>query len=231
MIVRRLGFRSMTIMPGRTIAIGDIHGCSAALDALLAVMRPCVEDTIVTLGDYINRGPDSKGVIDRLIALGSRCRLVPILGNHDQMLLDVRSGKHPLYWLLDMGGTATLDSYGPGRDLSLIPVEHFDFLASCRDYHETDTHIFLHANYYPDLSMAEQPAGMLRWESLRETTPGPHESGKIVIAGHTSQKSGDILDLGHLKCIDTYCHGGGWLTAMDPRSERVWQSDRGGRVL
>ena len=58
-----------------------------------------------------------------------------------------------------MGGLATLDSYGPGRDLSLIPEEHFEFLEGCLDFHETDTHIFVHANYYPDLPMDEQPVG------------------------------------------------------------------------
>ena len=132
-------------MPGRTIAIGDIHGCSAALDALLDSIRPRPEDTIVTLGDYINRGPDTRGVLDRLIDLGRRCRLVPLLGNHEQMLLEARSGLHPTTWL-GMGGLATLASYGPGRDLALIPEEHFEFLEGCLDFHETDTHIFVHAS-------------------------------------------------------------------------------------
>src|SRR5215218_3872950 len=115
----------------RIIAIGDIHGCSAALDALIDAIRPRPEDTIVTLGDYIDRGPDSRGVLDRLIDLGRRCRLVPLLGNHDQMLLNVRLGKAPINWLLAFGGTTTLDSYGPGRDLSLIPDEHYEFLERC----------------------------------------------------------------------------------------------------
>jgi serine/threonine protein phosphatase 1 len=64
-------------MPQRIIAIGDIHGCSAALDTLLDAIRPRPGDLIVTLGDYINRGPDRRGVIERLIDLGRRCRLVP----------------------------------------------------------------------------------------------------------------------------------------------------------
>src|SRR4051794_4005668 len=145
----------------RTIAIGDIHGCSAALDALLDAIEPGADDVIVTLGDYINRGPDSRGVLDRLIKLSSQCRLVPLLGNHDQKLLEARSGLHPTTWL-GMGGIATLDSYGPGRDLSLIPDEHFEFLDGCLDYYETNTHIFVHANYYDDLLMDEQPALMLR---------------------------------------------------------------------
>src|SRR6476646_6469852 len=127
-------------MKPRTIAIGDIHGCSAALDALLAAIRLRPEDVIVTLGDYINRGPDSRGVLDRLIDLGHRCRLISILGNHDQMLLDVRTGKYPIFWLFDIGGTATLDSYGPGRDPGRIPKEHYEFLEGCLDFFETDTH-------------------------------------------------------------------------------------------
>jgi hypothetical protein len=102
-----------------------------------------------------------------------------------------------------MGGMTTLDSYGPGRYLDLIPEEHHEFLGRCRDYFETETHIFVHANYFPDLPMDEQPVGMLRWASLREMTPARHESGKVVIVGHTSQKNGEILDLGHLQCIDT----------------------------
>jgi serine/threonine protein phosphatase 1 len=217
-------------MRPRTIAIGDIHGCSAALDALLEVIRPRPDDTIVTLGDYINRGPDSKGVIESLIQLKTRCRLVPLLGNHEEMLFEALADRLPLVDFLGVGGDDTLDSYGPGRDLSLIPVEHYQFLESCLDYYETDTHIFVHANYYQDTPMDEQPVGMLRWESIRDTTPGPHETGKTVIVGHTSQKGGEILDLGHVKCIDTFCHGGGWLTALDVHTEKVWQADREGKL-
>jgi serine/threonine protein phosphatase 1 len=217
-------------MKPRTIAIGDIHGCSAALEALLLAIRPRPDDTIVTLGDYVNRGPDSRGVIERLIDLSQRCRLVPLLGNHDQMLLDVRSGKYPIYWLLDIGGTTTLDSYGSGRDLDLIPNEHYEFLENCLDYYETDSHIFVHANYFSDTAMDEQPVGMMKWESITDMTPGPHESGKMVIVGHTSQKSGEILDLGHLKCIDTHCYGGGWLTALNVHTQEVWQADRQGKL-
>lgn len=214
----------------RTIAIGDVHGCSAALAAIMKAVAPRPDDLIVTLGDYIDRGPDSRGVLDLMIGLQRRCRLVPLLGNHDQMLLDVRAGKYPIYSLLDMGGTATLDSYGPGRDVALIPDDHYAFLKGCLDYHETDTHIFVHANYFADLPMSEQPVDMLRWESLRALTPGPHESGKTMIVGHTSQKGGEILDLGHVKCIDTYCYGGGWLTALDVHTGEVWQADRDGEL-
>ena len=220
----------MTPMPGRTIAVGDIHGCSAALDALLEAIRPRPEDSIVTLGDYIDRGPDSKGVLDRLIELGRSCRLVPLLGNHEEMLFEAMADSFPLEYFLGVGGDFTLDSYGVGRDLSLIPSDHIGFLRGCLDFHETDTHIFVHAGYDPDLPMDEQPVGMLRWESLRNMTPGPHASGKTVIVGHTSQKTGEVLDLGHLVCIDTFCYGGGWLTALEVNTGEVWQADREGAI-
>lgn len=213
----------------RTIAIGDVHGCSMALARLLRALKPQADDTIVPLGDYVDRGPDSKGVIDLLIDLEGRCQLVPILGNHDQMMLAAIDGEPPFDWF-DCGGMAALKSYGSKRDLGVIPAEHADFLRRCRDFHETPTHIFGHANYYPDIAMEEQDVGMLRWESLREYRPGPHQSGKRVVLGHSSQKTGEILDLGHLVCIDTFCFGGGWLTALDVESGRVWQADRDGRL-
>jgi serine/threonine protein phosphatase 1 len=145
------------------------------------------------------------------------------------MLLKARSGLHTMNWMR-MGGLATLHSYGTVRELNLIPDDHIKFLMSCLDYFETDTHIFVHANYFPNTPMDEQPFMKLRWESIRDMTPRPHESGKTVIVGHTSQKSGEILDLGHVKCIDTFCYGGGWLTALDVQTGEVWQADLEGNM-
>lgn len=221
-------------MRPRTIAIGDVHGCAPALIALLDLIRPRPEDTIVTLGDYVNRGPDSRGVLDRLIALEGECTLIPILGNHDQVLLAALAGEpRALSELLDMGGKATLASYGAGRiteaDLERISPSHREFLGRCRDYHEAPTHLFVHAQYVPDLDMDEQSPLWLRWESLRDGVPGPHISGKRAIVGHTSQRSGEILDLGHIVCIDTFCCGGGWLTALDVDTDATRQVDRLGR--
>jgi serine/threonine protein phosphatase 1 len=217
-------------MKPRTIAIGDIHGCSAALDALLKLIRPRPEDCIVTLGDYINRGPDSRGVIERLIELKNCCRLFPLLGNHEEMLFEALAENYPLDYFLGVGGDATLDSYGPDCVLSLIPDDHFKFLKSCLDFHETNSHIFVHASYESDRPMNEQTSPILRWEALGNSVPEPHFSGKTVIAGHNSQKNGKILDLGHVKVIDTYCYGGGWLTALDVQTEEVWQADREGNL-
>lgn len=220
-------------MRPRTIAIGDVHGCAQALEALLVAIRPRPEDVIVTLGDYVNRGPESRGVLDRLIELEQECRLVPILGNHDQTLVAALAGERRAFSdLLDMGGGATLRSYGADRiteaDLVRIPPAHRAFLGRCRDFLETDTHLFVHAQYVPDLPLDEQSPLFLRWESLRDGVPGPHVSGKRAIVGHTSQKSGEVLNLGHVVCIDTFCYGGGWLTALDVDTDEFWQVDRRG---
>src|SRR5438105_4342673 len=124
-------------MVARTFAIGDFHGCAAALAALLEAVRPGPNDTLVTLGDYIDRGPDSRGVLDQLIALAGRCRLVPLLGNHEELLLAARSDAWSLEFWLACGGRATLASYGQGVGLGAIPHEHWGFLEGCRKVYET----------------------------------------------------------------------------------------------
>lgn len=213
---------------GRTIAIGDIHGCSQALDALLSAIEPSASDTIVALGDYVDRGPDSRGVVERMLALAKDCSLVPLMGNHEIMLLDCidRDDIDPAW--LTYGGKETLASYG-GR-LEDIPQEHVAFFRGLLPYFETESHLFVHANYQHNLPLAEQPPYLLFWEHLHLHLPRRHESGKTAIVGHTSQKSAEILDLGHVVCIDTFCHGGGWLTALDAGSGKVWQADRAGHL-
>lgn len=214
----------------RTIAIGDIHGCLPALETLLAAIRPQPADTLVMLGDYVDRGPDSRGTIQRLLDLQQKCRLVPLLGNHDEMMLAVYDGQKQLYidWLL-LGGNATLESYGT-LQVEKVPAAHIEFLRSCRLFYESQGHFFVHGNYRAELPLADQPTETLLWESLKVRQPGPHGSGKTAIVGHTSQKSGEILDLGYLKCIDTWCYGEGWLTALDVESGQVWQADKQGKT-
>jgi len=102
--------------------------------------------------------------------------------------------------------------------------------ANCRDFFETGQNIFAHANYLPHLPMEKQPHQFLRWEFLDPLWAKAHCSGKMVIVGHTSQKGGEVLDLGFLKCIDTYCYGGKWLTALDVGTGQVWQADQQGRT-
>lgn len=214
----------------RTIAIGDIHGCSQALATLITAIQPTADDQIITLGDVIDRGPDSHGVVTQLMALAKTTRLLPILGNHEEMLLSagrVGEGPEMEFWI-QCGGDATLASYGDTLDD--IPFDHIQFLSRCRPWHETATHFFVHASYLPDVPIDRQPPYQLRWSSLYESQPEPHISGKIAVVGHTAQRSGLPLDLGHLKCIDTYCHGGGWLTALDVESGQMWQANQEGAL-
>lgn len=214
----------------RVFAIGDIHGCFPALESILAEIAPQADDLIVALGDFIDRGPDSSRVVDRLIGLSGQTQLVPILGNHEEMLLSILDGHQYLLgnWL-GFGGLATLESYA-AKHPAEIPPEHVAFLRSCRPYFETATHFFVHAAYHPRKPLDKQPAEVLRWDSLRAKLPRPHRSRKICICGHTAQKTGEILDAGYIKCIDTHVYGEGWLTALDVHTGQVWQADRNGRL-
>lgn len=217
-------------MPGRIIAIGDIHGCLPALHALLEVIDPQPDDTLVALGDYVDRGPDSRGVIDLLICLAGHCRLVPLLGNHDEVMLDVCDGREDVRadWSL-FGGDATVASYD-GLVPEGVPQPHVDFLQDCLLYYETPSHFFVHGNYEAHLPLQAQIPEVLLWDSLKFRHPGPHVSGKTAIVGHTAQRDGEILDLGYLRCIDTCCYGDGWLTALDVETGQVWQADKEGRM-
>lgn len=217
-------------MPTRLIAVGDIHGCAAALDGLLAAIRLTAADRIVFLGDYVDRGPDSCGVIQRIIELQQSFDVVPLLGNHEEMMLSVLEHRSPLSWWFMYGGRETMLSYGNELDVAVVPKEHLTFLKSLRSYHEEPEHFFVHANYVASETLDHQPPEALRWVGLRETIPGPHDNGKLAVVGHTSQKKGEVLDLGHLVCLDTYCFGGGWLTARDMLSGQTWQVNQFGEA-
>src|SRR5947209_8595634 len=102
--------------PNRILAIGDIHGCSRALDALLAAVAPSADDLIITLGDYVDRGLDSAGVIDRLIRLSTTHSLIALRGNHEEMMLDARRAPEYLHVWKRCGGDTALISYAPEED-------------------------------------------------------------------------------------------------------------------
>lgn len=219
----------------RTLVIGDIHGCLTALKTLLDLVAPAADDRLVLLGDYVDRGPDSRGVLDVLIGLQAGGRLVALRGNHDEMMIEARTAEKPedrLMWLA-CGGRETLLSYGiefpEASDLKEIPEAHWRFLErDCVDWYETDTHIFVHANAYADLPLEEQPRYMLLWEKLY--APCVHVSGKVMICGHTRQTDGRPLNLGATVCIDTGAYApDGWLTCLDPATGRYWQADQQGR--
>jgi serine/threonine protein phosphatase 1 len=213
-------------MPHRTIAIGDIHGCAKALARLIEAIQPTSDDTIVPLGDYVDRGPDSREVVNLLIGLVDRCELIPLLGNHERMMLDAIESLEVLEFWLEVGGQETLACYGGTFDE--VPPDHLVFLRGLHRYYETASHFFLHANYDAELTLDQQPDRLLLWEHVVHTTPLRHASGKTAVVGHTPQGSGEVLDMGHVICIDTYCVGGGWLTALDVESGRIWQANRDG---
>jgi len=217
----------------RILAIGDIHGCSTALDTLLDYVSLHSHDIVVTLGDYVNKGPDSKGVLDRLLALHERGQLVPIRGNHDLMFLWARSQPEEKA-AQDLLSPETLESYGSQKTgepakITDVPDRHWRFLAqNCLNYWETQDHIFLHATADPHLSLDRQPHENLFWQKF--SSPLPHQSGKVMICGHTSQKSGQPVNLGHAICIDTWACGEGWLTALDVNTGQVWQANQQGQT-
>lgn len=215
-------------MPGRTIAIGDVHGCALALEAVLTAIGPQPDDQIITLGDYIDRGPDSRGVIERLLRLRDECRLTTLLGNHEVMLIEAVDSLPAFENWQRYGGRQMLESYG--GTMEQIPDEHWAFIRGLPLVHETQNHFFIHANYDPHKPLQQQPEYLALWEHCDMFVPPPHDSGKTAIVGHTAQRSGEVFDRGHLVCIDTYCHGGKWLTALEVNTGQMWQGDRAGNM-
>jgi serine/threonine protein phosphatase 1 len=212
-------------MAGRTLAIGDIHGCDVALDTLLRDVQPVAGDTIVVLGDVVDRGPNTKRAIELLLELGATCELKFIMGNHEEMMLEAyRTGQWMRDWLR-FGGKEMLASYGDGFDD--VPAEHIDFLAGGLPYWETAAEIFVHASVDPFSPMEMQSPEWLRWERLRGDE-SPHTSGKPVICGHTAQKSGEPLVFDGWVCIDTWVYGKGRLSCLDVSSGQLYQSTQAG---
>ena len=214
-------------MSGRTLAIGDIHGCDTALETLLPILSIKPDDTVVVLGDVVDRGPGSRQVVERLLALTSECRVVLIMGNHEQMMLDSLGGRGPVQAWLRYGGMATLTSYGD--DPRKIPPAHLEFLRSGLDFWETAGELYIHANLEPEVALDKQTEEWLRWTHLSGDET-PHPSGKRVICGHTPQKSGLPLIFPGWTCIDTYACGTGWLTCLDVGTDDYYQANEAGSL-
>lgn len=212
----------------RTLAIGDIHGCLTALDTLLGFIQPRPDDQLVFLGDYVDRGPDSKGVLDRLIELKRSQDMICLLGNHEVMMVLAGQGQEVRFWL-SCGGKEALESYARPNGIALledIPQAHWRFVQSaCTDWYETPTHVFVHANLQPDIPLKEQGTEWIHWQPLDRLRHRPHVSGKTMVCGHTEQRSGRPLSLKHAICIDTWVYGDGWLTCLDVQSGEYWQAN------
>ncbi len=172
------------------IAIGDIHGCSKTLKALLERLDAAYGNTrtFVFLGDYVDRGPDTKGVVDILLDFAGNHNCVFLRGNHDAMLLMAYPRKFMLDWY-DNGGDATMESYQKGDSDVEIPQRHLRFFINTRLYYDTPDWFFVHGGVPPDMKIKDAVAQRSLWNSFLwrrdhiETEDNVWE--KTVIFGHT----------------------------------------------
>lgn len=227
-------------------AVGDIHGEVELLDDLLARIAPRDGDRLVFLGDYVDRGADSRGVVDRLLALRERVPCTFLLGNHESMFLDFLGCRGERYFggdaFLANGGDRTLASYGwfdalrTGRPFEL-PPGHRQFFEGCSLWHQEGGYLFVHAGLAEstlksgDVQYAlrrSRPEDLL-WN--RSTGDLPHRLGVTVVYGHTPRQDFQVRwnepwSIG----IDTGAVYGGPLTAIRLPDETVIQSrPKGGR--
>lgn len=187
------------------IAIGDVHGCARTLDVLLDRLAPAPDDRLVFVGDYVDRGPDSRGVIDRLLALNETHTCVFLRGNHEALMLDYIDHGATDLWYMN-GGTTTLGSYARNGRRAEIPAPHVEFLRETKLFFETPDFFFVHAGLRPNLSVADNVvredeetflwerghigAAELAWE-------------KCVVCGHTPVP--EPVNQEQLINIDTGC--------------------------
>ncbi len=230
------------IPPGQAVyAVGDIHGRLDLLDDLLrrieedARQYPAdVARTLIFLGDYIDRGPASRGVVDRLLAgsIGegpiAGLTTIRLMGNHEEAMLSFLDGiSDGLDWLT-FGGLETLLSYGvPLRTLpsngaqvielrqalaAAVPRTHLDFFRRCTFRHEIGDYVFVHAGVRPGISLEKQTPGDMMWirdDFLRSRIPLP---GRVVVHGHTIVD--EPQDRTHRINLDTGAFVSGRLTCL-----------------
>ena len=149
-------------MSDRLIAIGDIHGEIGKLNSLLDKLRLTKSDKVIFLGDYIDRGYNSKAVIERLIKLKKECKCIFLMGNHEDALLNYLENKNSeakSLWL-GLGGATTIDDY---KYIHLIPKKHLKFLKSLKPYYKTRDYFFVHGGVRPDKPLEEQEKADLLW--------------------------------------------------------------------
>jgi serine/threonine protein phosphatase 1 len=197
-----------------TYAIGDIHG---SLDKLRSLLTRCEEHaagrprTLVFLGDYIDRGPESCGVVDCLRTLSRRGSVVALKGNHEDMALSVIDGDSSAPWWLTQGGMATLESYGIVM-ASEIPPAHVDWLRALRLSYDDGRRFFVHAGVNPGLPLDAQTVEDLLW--IREPfLSDRRDYGRLIVHGHTPLATGLPELRGNRLNLDTAAVFGGPLTA------------------
>ncbi|WP_046865771.1 metallophosphoesterase family protein [Microvirga massiliensis] len=196
----------------RVYAVGDIHGRADLLDGMRQSIAEDLEEfpinapAIVFLGDYVDRGPDSRVVLDRLTASPFPARIVPLRGNHEAMLLQFLNNPETLTTWRHNGGLETLYSYGLdvrevrlGRGYEeaayelrkLIPAAHLEFLRATPLSFTSGDYFFCHAGVRPEIDLTEQTEEDLLW-IREEFTASERDFGKVVIHGHTPVSEPEI---------------------------------------
>lgn len=188
------------------IAIGDIHGCAESLHALLQKLEEHENRKIIFIGDYIDRGPDSKGVVDLLLEYRKTHDCVFLRGNHEQMLLDALNKEDLNLWLAN-GGRTTLNSYGTNGQALNLPAKHVEFYKDTKIFYDTPDYFFVHAGLAPHKSIKkalenEEEYAEFLWERSHLNA---FETAweKTVVFGHTPRPQ--PLQKGKMLGIDTGC--------------------------
>jgi len=197
----------------RILAIGDIHGCFDRVRALLDKLAIDVKrDNVIFLGDYVDRGPDSKKVVDLMIHLQQENpdSYVFLKGNHEEMFLDYVENGPLKNSFLKFGGQETLKSYGhpdPGH----IPKQHVEFLKKLKPMHLTDRFCFVHAGLKPGVPIEKQKEEDLLWIRF-SFIKSDYDWGKRIIFGHTPFDT-PLIEKNKIG-IDTGAVYGGRLTCL-----------------
>jgi serine/threonine protein phosphatase 1 len=223
-------------MAGRLLAVGDIHGCARELETLVGALRLERDDTLAFVGDYVDRGPDSRAVVDLLLGLRDRAdaKTVFLKGNHEDMCLGYlgRDGHWGEAWQAN-GGAATLRSYGidPGvagaEAAARMPPAHLAFLEGLKTALVGDRYLVVHAGIRPSRPWAEQDLEDLLW-IREEFTAVAHPLPQTIVFGHTPHRH-VLVDLPYKIGIDTGCVYGGALTCVDLPAGRLYQVRAGER--
>ncbi|MDX9730919.1 MAG: metallophosphoesterase family protein [Bdellovibrionales bacterium] len=213
----------------RIYAIGDVHGCALELEKLISMLEIDRDTLVVFLGDYVDRGTESRRVIDLVLELRGRCEVVALMGNHEAMFLDFLERPESIgsgLFVLNGGGT-TLANYAGPKGSFEIPKAHVDFLKGLKLFHETEHHFFVHAGVPLRKRLAD-----LHLEEDRETflwTRGPFLTTeerweKIIVHGHTP--NADPERRANRINVDTGCVFGGALTAYDVNRDQFISVER-----
>jgi serine/threonine protein phosphatase 1 len=216
--------------------IGDIHGCATELTRLVDALPLVQGDSVIFLGDYVDRGPNSREVVSYLLSLQADHKTVEFVflkGNHEDMLLSYvgLGGQHGDMFLAN-GGKATLASYEIDPDkltrgdiLAAIPPSHLGFFRALNSYHLMGSFLCVHAGVNPQKTWAEQTDEELLW--IRNTfIYCAHMLPQTVLFGHTPQST-VFYDLPYKVGLDTGLVYGNMLTCLEVDEKVLFQINRG----